>query len=83
MLVAHVLGEAPLNIQFRRSLVADKWISWVHLIERLMVVTLSNEPDTYTWKLRPSGVFSVGRCADYSSGSVIATTTCYTADAPS
>ena len=47
------------SIQFRRSLVGDKWADWLHLVERLMAVSLSMEPDTVTWKLTPSGVFSV------------------------
>ena len=57
--VAHVFANSQLNIQFRRSLVGDKWADWLHLVERLMAVSLSMEPDTVTWKLTPSGVFSV------------------------
>lgn len=33
--VGTVLGSVPLNIQFRRSLVGDRWDRWLHLLRRL------------------------------------------------
>ena len=38
VVVAHVLAHTEPNIQFRRSLVGDKWAAWLHLVERLMEV---------------------------------------------
>ena len=37
----------------------DKWTAWLHMVERLMAVSLTMEPDTYAWKLTSSRVFSV------------------------
>ena len=45
--VAHVLGHVPLNISFRRVLIGDKWTSWLHLCQRLMMVQLSDEQDKF------------------------------------
>ena len=37
-LVATVLQSIPLNIQFRRVLVGDRWEAWLHLVRRLIGV---------------------------------------------
>ena len=57
--VATVLNSVPLNIQFRRSLVGERWNAWLHLVRRLMDVQLSDQADTISWKLTTNGVFSV------------------------
>lgn len=57
--VRSVLGASPLNIQFRRALIGDKWIAWLNLVRRLMAINLTNEPDSFHWWLHSSGVFSV------------------------
>uniref|UniRef100_A0A453RC95 Reverse transcriptase zinc-binding domain-containing protein n=1 Tax=Aegilops tauschii subsp. strangulata TaxID=200361 RepID=A0A453RC95_AEGTS len=44
--VAIILQSNPLNIQFRRSLVGDRWEPWLHLARRLMDAHLSDEPDS-------------------------------------
>uniref|UniRef100_A0A453CHT9 Reverse transcriptase zinc-binding domain-containing protein n=1 Tax=Aegilops tauschii subsp. strangulata TaxID=200361 RepID=A0A453CHT9_AEGTS len=44
--VAAVMQMVPLNIQFRRSLVGERWNSWLHLVRRLMDVQLSDQGDT-------------------------------------
>lgn len=44
--IATVLQTVPLNIQFRRSLVGERWNSWLHLVRRLMDVQLSDQGDT-------------------------------------
>uniref|UniRef100_A0A453BTT3 Uncharacterized protein n=1 Tax=Aegilops tauschii subsp. strangulata TaxID=200361 RepID=A0A453BTT3_AEGTS len=49
--VATILQTVPLNIQFRRSLVGERWASWLHLVRRLMDVQLSDQGDTLNWKL--------------------------------
>jgi hypothetical protein len=35
----------------------DKWDSWLNLVQRLMSVQLTNEPDRFKWRLTISGVF--------------------------
>ena len=59
VLVANVFQNGHVNIPFRRSLVGDKWNDWLNLVERLMPISLTIEPDSITWNLTPSGVFSV------------------------
>ena len=59
VLVADVLSNTPLNIEFRRALTGPKWTSWIHLVERLMPVSRSNEEDLLKWRLTPAGTFSV------------------------
>uniref|UniRef100_A0A453Q7T3 Reverse transcriptase zinc-binding domain-containing protein n=1 Tax=Aegilops tauschii subsp. strangulata TaxID=200361 RepID=A0A453Q7T3_AEGTS len=49
--VATVLQSNPLNIQFRRTLVGNRWEAWLHLVRRLMDVQLSQQPDQVRWKL--------------------------------
>jgi hypothetical protein len=56
MRVADVLNETPLNIAFTRILREDRWL---HLVERFMQVQLNDEPDSFIWHLKTSGVFSV------------------------
>jgi exonuclease III len=57
--VAHVLGQTPINISFRRSLTGNKWTAWLHLCQRLMMVVLNHETDRFVWKLTTNGLFSV------------------------
>ena len=52
--VAKVMLNKYLNIKFRRPL------TWrVHMIERLMIVSLCDDADYAKYKLNPSGIFSV------------------------
>lgn len=57
--MADVLTKAPLNIKFRRSLVGDKWVRWLHLVQRLMSVCLNEDSDVLVWKLDALGAFTV------------------------
>jgi hypothetical protein len=57
--VASVLGQNPLGIEFRRSLTGFRWERWLHLVSRLMDVSLSSEQDKFVWSLTTSGVFTV------------------------
>jgi hypothetical protein len=57
--VADVMGSVPLNISFRRLLSHEKWTAWVNLLQRLMEVQLSEEPDKFVWRLTENGKFSV------------------------
>jgi hypothetical protein len=64
--VADVLSNIPLNIGFRRVLRDNNWESWLHMVQRLMMVQLRDEPDQFHWHLIASGVFSVKSLyADY------------------
>ena len=56
---AMVLNLVPINIQFRRSLLGDRWNAWLHLVCRLMDVQLSDQEDTIRWKLTTNGLFCV------------------------
>ena len=58
-LVATIMQSIPLNIQFRRALVGDRWEAWLHLVSRLMEVQLSHQPDQFCWLLTRSGEFTV------------------------
>ena len=49
----------PLNIEFQRALVGNKWDMWSHLCVGLMQVTLNNVPDYFKWNLNQNGQFTV------------------------
>jgi hypothetical protein len=57
--VANTITENGLNISFRRNLDGDRWLSWLDLVERLMDIHLTDEKDTFIWKLTKSDQFSV------------------------
>jgi hypothetical protein len=57
--VANTIKENGLNISFRRNLAGDKWLSSLDLVERLMYIHLTDEKDTFLWRLTDSGQFSV------------------------
>jgi hypothetical protein len=38
---ANVFAQTPLNIYFRKALIANKWAQCLNLVERVMVVPLS------------------------------------------
>jgi hypothetical protein len=58
VLVTDVLGNALLNIRFNRTLTGDRWDAWVSLVRKLMVVHLTNEPDSFVWNCHLLVVFS-------------------------
>jgi hypothetical protein len=69
VMVASMLGHNPLNIAFHRSLTGNKWDRWLHLVNRLMAVTLSSEQDKFVWSLTTSGAFTVkSMYLDYMNG---------------
>jgi hypothetical protein len=57
--IANVLTSTPLNIGFRRTLSPNNWDRWLHLVQQLMLVQLSEAEDTIKWNLAASGCFSV------------------------
>jgi hypothetical protein len=54
-----VLNENPLNITFRCTLTGNRWNMWLHLVQQLINVQLTNEKDTFIWGLTTSGTFIV------------------------
>lgn len=59
ILVADVLNQTPLNIVFRRGLTGSKWNDWLHLCQKLMLVTLIQNKDSFHWRLTPTVSFTV------------------------
>ena len=57
--VGTVFQSNPLNNQFRRALVGERWTAWMHLVQRLVDVQLSDRPDSVQWKLAKNGGFTV------------------------
>ena len=57
--VGQVLANNPLNIEFRRNLSGNRWNRWLHLVQRLINVNLSESTDSFVWKLTTSGEFAV------------------------
>ena len=58
--VADILSQSPpLNIGFRRALTGNKWTRWLRLVNRLMDVQLTDQPDNFIWRLTDTGVFTV------------------------
>jgi hypothetical protein len=53
------LNAPALNMSFRRALVGNRWDMWSHLCTRLMDVNLTDQPDSFCWKLTPNGLFTV------------------------
>jgi hypothetical protein len=47
VIVASVLGQPPLNINFRHALSESRWRIWLQLVQRLMLVNLSIEKDIF------------------------------------
>ena len=57
--VGTILQSVPLNIQFRWSLVGERWKSWIHLVRRVMDVQLTDQSDSLHWTLTKNGSFTV------------------------
>ena len=58
-LVAAFLGASPLNIQFRKALLGDKWTKWIHLVSKLMLINLTHMLDLFQWRLTTNGIFTI------------------------
>jgi hypothetical protein len=58
----NVLSNNPLNIEFRRTLNGNRWVVWLQLVQRLMGVTLTEEPNAFVWKLTTLGIFWLSLC---------------------
>jgi hypothetical protein len=57
--VYDVLSTNPLNIKFRRVLSGNNLDAWLLLVQQLMTVTLTTEPDKFIWSLNSSGQFFI------------------------
>ena len=51
VLVADALANSTVHIEFRRNLTGNKWVAWLHMLQKLISVTLTNEDDKFVWKL--------------------------------
>jgi hypothetical protein len=47
ILVAYVLANNPLSVEFRRILSDNKWDAWNNLVQRLMSINLNNNDDKF------------------------------------
>jgi hypothetical protein len=64
--VASVVSKAPLNIGFRQTLADERWTSWLHLVQRSILINLTDDSDTFKWKLTASGsVWAKSMYADF------------------
>jgi hypothetical protein len=59
VLVYDVLSDNPFNIEFRWVLSGNNWDAWLLLVQQLMSVTLTLEPDKFIWSRNSSGQFSI------------------------
>jgi hypothetical protein len=57
--VAEIFSSRPLNVSFRRNLVAENLQSWQKLVMRLTNICLTDRPDIFKWSLNFSGQFFV------------------------
>jgi hypothetical protein len=57
--VSKVMSITPLNISFRRALVDNKLIEWLHLVATISYVQLVEGSDYFKWSLTKSGLFFV------------------------
>jgi hypothetical protein len=58
-IVAQVFGLNPLNIAFQKSLTENRWVLWLHLLEKLINIIISEDEDKFICNLSQSGKFSV------------------------
>jgi hypothetical protein len=57
--VADVLNQTSLNIKFMCVFRNGIWENWLNLVKSLMVIQLTDEPDSFSWHLTAFGIFSV------------------------
>jgi hypothetical protein len=57
--IAYVFSTRPLNVSFRRNLVAANLQSWHNLILRIANIHLNDQSDVFRWSLKSDGQFSV------------------------
>jgi hypothetical protein len=53
------MATSPLNISFRRALVDNKLVEWLHLVAQISNVELVEGSDNFKWSLTNSGLYSV------------------------
>jgi hypothetical protein len=57
--VADIFSLRPLNVSFRRNLVAENLQSWQNLVMRLINIHLTDRSDIFKWSLNFSSQFSI------------------------
>jgi hypothetical protein len=60
--VESVMDSTPLNIGFRRTLGGNKWDSWIHLLQQLILVQLTDVDDVFRWNFTTSEFFFCNQC---------------------
>ena len=59
VLVADVLANNAVHIEFRRNLTGNRWDAWLHMLQKLITIHLTNDEDKFVWKLTSTGLFTV------------------------
>ncbi len=54
-----VLSTLPLNVSFRRALIGDNRRYWYQLVAKVCSFNLSKQSDSFKWRLKGDGTFSV------------------------
>jgi hypothetical protein len=57
--VENVLSSTPINIGFRRILDGNRWDIWTHLLDRLILLQLTDCDDSFKWSLASPYLFIV------------------------
>jgi hypothetical protein len=58
-LFAEIFSSRPLNVSFRRNLVAENLQSWHDLVIRLINIRLIDRSDIFKWSLNSNDQFSI------------------------
>jgi hypothetical protein len=58
-LFAEIFSSRPLNVSFRRNLVAENLKSWHDLVIRLINIRLIDRSDIFKWPLNSNDQFSI------------------------
>jgi hypothetical protein len=53
--IAEIFSSRPLNVSFRRNLVAENLQSWHDLVMRLINMHLTDRSDIFMWSLNSNG----------------------------
>ena len=58
-LVAGVMSTGPLNVSFRRAIVGKYLKDWLKVVAKVILVSLTNQNDSFVWEAQKNGLFSV------------------------
>nr|BAD22466.1 hypothetical protein [Oryza sativa Japonica Group] len=57
--VAGVMSTRPLNVYFRRAIVGKYLKDWLKVVAEVILVSLTNQNDSFVWEAQKNGIFSV------------------------